>query len=67
MRQIDAVYVLYHKELHIVPEELTKNRTCQTWRGRQIAMCAEREPLEKYAQDVFPRGDWYIERRGEAE
>ena len=40
------MYILYYKELYIVKENLTKNRICQSWRGRQIAMCAEKEPIQ---------------------
>jgi hypothetical protein len=41
------MFVLEYKELYIVPEPLTKNRTCQSYRWRQYAMCESREPLEK--------------------
>lgn len=58
-------YILYHKELYIVKEPLTKNRTCQTWRGKQIAMSDDREALEQYAKDLFKNTyeKWYIEER----
>ena len=56
------MFVLYHKVLYIVPEALTKNRTLQTWRGEQIAMCEEREPLEKYVYSLPDRPEnYYIE------
>ena len=38
-------YILYQKVLHIVKEPLTRNRTHQTWRGEQLAMCEEKQPL----------------------
>lgn len=41
------MYVLEYKELYIVPELLTKNRTCQSYRWKQAAVCTEREPLEQ--------------------
>ena len=55
------MFILYHKELYIIPEALTKNRTMQTWRGKQIAMCDDREELEKYRQTMKRPDDYYIE------
>lgn len=57
------MYILYHKERYIVQEPLTKNRTHQTWRGKQIAMCDEREPLEEYAASMRHPEDYYIEQQ----
>ena len=59
------MYILYHKELYIVPESLTKNRTHQTWRGKQIAMCTEKEPLERYIAKQQDKGKYYIEKQPE--
>lgn len=42
------MYALYYKELYIIPEPMTKNRTCQTWRGKQIAICEEEKPLQEF-------------------
>lgn len=42
------MYALYYKELYITKEPLTKNRTCQTWRGKQLAICEAKEPLQDY-------------------
>ena len=58
-------YILYRKELYIVKEPLTKNRTCQTWRGKQVAMSDDRETLEQYAKELFNNTytEWYIEER----
>jgi hypothetical protein len=45
-RQIGgSMYMLERAELYIVPEPLTKNRTCQTTRWKQVAMCEEKGPL----------------------
>lgn len=56
------MFVLYHKVLYIVPEPLTKNRTLQTWRGEQVAMCEEREPLEDLIYSLPDRPEkYYIE------
>ena len=57
------MFILYHKELHIVKEPLTKNRTCQTWRGKQICMCSEKEPLENYIKTLERPEDYYIEKQ----
>lgn len=55
------MYILYFKELYIVKEPLTKNRTLQTYRGKQIAMCEEKEPLENMiASSRYPER-YYIE------
>ena len=44
------MYALYYKELYITKEPLTKNRTCQTWRGKQLAICEAKEPLQDYIE-----------------
>lgn len=43
------MFVLEYKQLHIVSESvpMTKNRTHQTYRWKQYAMCEDREPLEQ--------------------
>lgn len=48
------MFFLCRKELHIVKEPLTKNRTCQTWRERQVYACAKREPLQEIL-DAMPK------------
>ena len=40
-------YTLEYAEFYVVPEPLTKNRTCQSYRWKQLAMCNELEPLEE--------------------
>jgi hypothetical protein len=46
------VFVLEYKLLYIVPEPLTKNRTCQSYRWKQFAMCEERGPLQEIIDDA---------------
>lgn len=41
------MFALYYKELFIVKEPLTKNRTCQTYRSKQLALCESEEPLRE--------------------
>lgn len=57
------MYMLYYKQLHIVKEPLTKNRTCQTTRNKQVAMCEDRKPLQEYinAQPESQRSRYFIE------
>ena len=42
------MFMLERAELYIVPEPLTKNRTCQSIRWKQVAMCEKKEPLLEY-------------------
>lgn len=58
------MYALYYKELYIVKEQLTKNRTCQTWRGKQIAICEEIEPLQEMIDRENHKDRFYIEKLG---
>ena len=48
------MYYLYYKEPYMVKEPLTKNRTHQTYRLKSVAICEEREPLQKYI-DRLPK------------
>ena len=41
------MFFLCRKELYIVKDPLTKNRTCQIWRERQVCACRVREPLDE--------------------
>lgn len=56
------MYFLYYKELYIVPESLTKNRTCQSWRGKQIAMCKDEKPLQDYIDKQKDKDRYYIQK-----
>lgn len=57
-------YILYYKQLYIVKEQLTKNRSFQSWRGKQLAMSESKEALIEYAKGLFGTRDcWYIEER----
>lgn len=40
------MFVLEYKRLYIVKEEMRKNRTCQSYRWKQYAVCEDREPLQ---------------------
>lgn len=46
------MFVLERKQLYIPRENLTKNRCFQGYRWAQIAMCEEREPLQKMIPKV---------------
>ena len=41
-------YILEHKEPCIVKTEMTKNRTHQTYRWKQLAVAENKEDLEPY-------------------
>lgn len=58
------MYALYYKELYITKEPLTKNRTCQTWRGKQLAICEAKEPLQDYINNQKHPEKFYIEKLG---
>lgn len=57
------MFMLYYKEAYIAREPLTANRTCQTWRGKQIAMCEEKEPLQEWINQQPHPEKFYIERQ----
>lgn len=59
------MYILYYKELHIVKEAMTKNRTCQTYRNKQIAMCEEEKPLQDYIDKQKDKDRYFIEKQPE--
>ncbi len=56
------MFFLCEKRLYIVKEPLTKNRTHQTWREKQICACASRQPLEDIIDRMPPsqRKRFYI-------
>lgn len=56
------MYALYYKEPYIVKETATKNRTCQTWRGKQLAICEEEKPLQEYIDNQERKEKYYIEK-----
>ena len=57
-------FALYYKQLYIVQEPLIKNRTCQSWRGKQIALCEEEKPLQDYIEKQKDKEKYYIEKLG---
>lgn len=54
------MFILERKELYIVPESLTKNRTCQSFRWKQYAMCEEREPLDEMVKKQRFPDNWRV-------
>lgn len=54
------MFILEYKQLYIVPEPLTKNRTCQSYRWKQYAMCEEREQLEEIIGSKKRKDEWRI-------
>ena len=57
------MFVLEYKELYIVPEPLTKNRTCQSYRWKQLAMSEDRQSLQEIIDKQIHRDKWRIEDR----
>lgn len=55
------MYILYFKELYIVNEAMRKNRCHQSWRGKQLMMCEEREPLQQIIDQSKQPERYYIE------
>ena len=41
------MYALEYKHTDIVQEAMTRNRTCQSYRWKQLAICQDKETLEK--------------------
>jgi len=63
-RKKGIMFALYYKQLYIVQEPLIKNRTCQSWRGKQIALCEEEKPLQDYIEKQKDKEKYYIEKLG---
>ena len=54
------MYVLEHKKPYIVPEAMTKNRTCQSYRWEQVYMCSDRSVLEEELKKRSDQKNWRI-------
>lgn len=54
------MYILEYKQLYIVQTELTKNRTCQSYRWKQVAICEERNPLQEIIDTQRDKTKWRI-------
>ena len=54
------MYVLEYKQLHIVKDPMRKNCTTQTYRWKQAAICAEKEPLEAIRAEKKKPEDWRV-------
>lgn len=55
------MFVLEYKQLHIVKEPMRKNRTCQSYRWKQYAMCEDRQPLQDIINKQPRPEEWRIE------
>lgn len=54
------MFMLYYKKPVAIHEG--KSGYVKTWRGQQIAMCEEKEPLQKYINShKTTKSDYYIE------
>lgn len=54
------MYALEYKQLHIVKEPMRMNCTTQTYRWKQAAICAEREPLEAMRATKKRPEEWRV-------
>lgn len=54
------MFALEYKELYIVPEEMTKNRTCQSYRWKQYAISEDKEALETIRATQKRPDDWRV-------
>lgn len=54
------MYVLEYKQLYIVPEALAKNRTCQSYRWKQAAICEDAAPLEAIRATKARPDEWRV-------
>lgn len=54
------MYLLEYKQLYIAKTELTENRTFQSYRWKQFAICEEREPLSQIKNAQKRPEDWRI-------
>lgn len=57
------MFVLQYKQLHIVQERMRKNRTHQTHRWKDYAMCEDRKPLEDFIVRQKRPDEWRVEER----
>ncbi len=60
------MYVLEYKELYIVQEAMVKNRTCQSYRWKQAAMCSERGLLEEIRSRKKRPEEWRVVPQGDS-
>lgn len=57
------MFVLQYKQLHIVQERMRKNRTHQTHRWKDYAMCEDRKPLEDFIVRQKRPDEWRVEEK----
>lgn len=54
------MYALEYKQLYIVPASQTKNRTCQSYRWKQAAICEDAAPLEAIRSTKSHPDEWRV-------
>lgn len=54
------MYVLEYKQLYIVKEPMTKNRTCQSYRWKQYAISESQEALLKIKEMQKDPREWRV-------
>lgn len=58
------MFALYYKEFYIIPDPMIKNRTCQTTRNKQIAICEDKKPLDDYISKQKDKNKYFVEKMG---
>lgn len=58
------MYALIYKERYIVKEPMRKNCTCQSWRGKQLALCEDKDTLQAWIDKQPDKDNYYIEKQG---
>ena len=56
----NMMFALEYKELYIVQEAMTKNRTCQSYRWKQYAISEDKDALEAIRATQKRPDDWRI-------
>lgn len=57
------MFILYYKQLHIVKEPMRQNCTCQTYRGKQVAMCEDEKTLQAFIDRQPDKDRYFIEKQ----
>ena len=55
------IYALEYKQLFIPREEMTKNRTCQSFRWKQYALSEDEKALKTIMESKKDPWNWRIE------
>nr|DAL48055.1 MAG TPA_asm: hypothetical protein [Caudoviricetes sp.] len=54
------MFALEKKQLYIVQEPLRKNRSCQSYRWKQVLLCEDKQPLIEILNAQSSPRDWRV-------